>query len=387
MKIAFIGQKGIPAKSGGIEKHVQELSLGLAGADFDIFVYSRPHYTGSRKTKHQKVNIVNLPSINTKHLDAISHTLAASIHACFKKYDIVHYHGVGPALLSWIPKIFSPGTKVIATFHCIDRQHQKWNRLARIALGLGERAACVFPDKTITVSKNLRKYCRYRFDRATSYIPNGVQIDSRPVSRSRAEKIMAKWELNKNGYFLTVSRLVKHKGIHTLIKAYQKLNPEQKLVIVGDSAKTDQYVNYLKKLAGNNPKIIFTGQQTGRTLKTLFENAYLFIQPSEAEGLSITLLEAISYGRPVLTSDIEENQEVVGKTPWKFKNKSVNNLAKKLKLALADQKNLKIQAQKAKRKISKEYNWPKIVEETASLYQETLTPEIKLKEKAAGWQS
>lgn len=372
MKVAFIGQKGIPAKQGGIEKHVEELSAKLAQAGLNVSVYSRPYYTGNKFKCSRGIKIINLPSIKTKNLDAISHTFLATIHALFQNYDIIHYHGVGPSLLSWIPKIFSPRTKVIATFHCIDRKHQKWGIFARLMLTAGEWAACRFPHQTITVSQALQKYCLYHFNRPTTYIPNGVNIST----GADTEKILSDFGLEKNNYFIAVSRLVPHKGLHTLIEAYQKITTGKKLVIVGAGANTDSYVDYLQKLAKDNKNIVFTGQQGGDSLSTLFRNACLFVQPSEAEGLSIALLEAVSYGVPVLISDIEENQEITAGLGLEFENKNIADLAEKLKFADNNPIEIKNQAVLAKNDIDKKYNWDKIAAETIDLYNQTASRKV-----------
>lgn len=368
MKIAFIGQKGIPTKQGGIEKHVEELSQRLAELGFDVFVYSRPHYTGRTEKAYQfnGVNLVNITSIKTKHLDAITHTLFSSLHAVRQNYDIIHYHGVGPALLSWIPRIFKPSAKVIVTFHCLDRQHQKWGAFAKFMLSLGERAACLFPHETITISKALQKYCKYEFNHKTRYIPNGVAISE----IENSSKILDKFNLEPKGYIVSVSRLVRHKGIHTLIKAYNNLNTDKKLVIIGDGANTDDYVNELKTLATGNANIIFTGGQTGQDLLKLFTNAYLFIQPSEAEGLSIALLEAMAYNIPTIISNIEENQEAAENLALEFVNKSPEDLKRKIQYALDNPEIVQALAIRAQERVSQEYDWDKIAKETAFAYQE-----------------
>ncbi|MFA5047784.1 MAG: glycosyltransferase family 4 protein [Patescibacteria group bacterium] len=181
--------------------------------------------------------------------------------------------------------------------------------------------------------------------------------------------------LEKNNYFLIVSRLIQHKGIHTLIKAYQQAAQEvrknKKLVIVGDGSNTNNYVSHLKELAKNNSNIIFAGQRSGTELEVLFKNAYLFIQPSEAEGLSIALLEAMSYGVPVLISDIEENQEALEDKGLEFKNKNVNDLAKQLKFAVNHPNFIKEKAKSAKRHVDKNYSWEDITKHTALLYEQT----------------
>jgi len=369
-RIAFIGQKGIPTKQGGIEKHVEELSSRLAKAGLDVTVYSRPHYTGKTKKsyKYQGVRIIGLPSINTKHLDAITHTFVSTIHALTQNYDIIHYHGVGPSLLSWIPRIFSPRTKVVATFHCIDRNHQKWGRLAKFALFLGEWTACRFPHRTISVSRALKHYCQIKFNHDVVYIPNGVKTKA----AKNSAKILAENGLVKGGYITSISRLVRHKGIHTLIKAYNKLNTAKKLVIIGGSSQTDDYVKELHELAQGNKNIIFTGEKSGNELNVLFKNAYLFVQPSESEGLSIALLEAMAMGVPALISDITENREALGECGLEFKNKSVNDLAQQLSFACKHPRLLKQKVIEAKARALKEYDWEKITKQTSMIYEEVI---------------
>lgn len=370
MKIAYIGQKGIPAQQGGVEKHVQELATRLVKFGHQVTVYSRFHYTGSRRGHYRGVNLINLPSLNTKHFDAISHTALASWHAIWQGYDVIHYHGVGPALLAWLPRLFSPKTTVIVTFHCIDRQHQKWGVFARLMLAIGEWATCHFPHQTIVVSHTLQKYCQYRFDRPTTYIPNGVA-----ASRSVATKTtpLKRFNLTTGNYILAVSRLVQHKGLATLIAAFKQTATTKKLVIVGSGINGSGYEKELRQLAATDPRIIFTGQQTGATLEQLFRQAYLFVQPSEAEGLSIALLEAMAYGVPTLISDIEENQEAIAGQGWEFKNRNVHDLTRQLTFTLKHPQQLKTAARRAKRHVRRQHNWDQIALATTTVYQEVTT--------------
>ena len=155
IRVAFIGQKGIPTQQGGIEKHVEELSAHLAKAGLDITVYSRPHYTKKAKKsyKYHGVKIINLPSINTKHLDAISHTFVASLHALTQNYDIIHYHAIGPSFFSYIPRLFRK--RIVATIHRLDWQTEKWGPFAKMVLKLGEYISVKVPHRTIVVSQDL----------------------------------------------------------------------------------------------------------------------------------------------------------------------------------------------------------------------------------------
>ncbi|MFH1173094.1 MAG: glycosyltransferase family 4 protein [bacterium] len=373
MKIAMIGQKGMPAIYGGVERHVEELSKRLVKLGHEVYAYTRPYYSVRGQKKYQEVNLVSLPSVHTKHLDAISHTFFATIHALFQDYDIIHYHAVGPSLLSWIPRIFKPGAKVISTFHCIDRKHQKWGWFARLSLRLGELAALKFAHKTITVSKTLQQYCREAYDRDTEYIPNGINRTEIIQTDSDIQEL---FNLEKDSYILAVSRLVKHKGLHYLIKAYRQLNTDKKLVIVGDSAFTDDYVKGLKSLASGNSNIIFTGWQSGKILDELFSNAYLFVHPSESEGLPLVILEAMSFANCVLASDIPENLEVIETRNqaygFSFKNKEINDLRKQLQYLIDTPEEVKKIGGLAREYVVENYNWLGIAEQTDSLYEETV---------------
>ena len=374
----MIGQKGLPAKEGGIERHVEALCLYLKKQGNDLFVYTRPHYTPKTLKDYQGIKLISLPSLRTKHLDTPTHTFLATLHLLFQKIDIAHYHGIGPSLFLWLPRLFRPDIKVIATFHCQDYYHQKWGPFARLCLKLGEKIAVHFAHELIVVSKTLETYIKEKYNILPHYIPNGISLPAKNFSNSKES--LAWWGLKPKGYILAVSRLVRHKGLHTLIQAYQQLNhPAKKLVIVGAPAFTENYEKELKELAKGNPHIIFTGQQTGRALALLYQNAYLFVQPSESEGLSLSLLEAISYGIPVLVSDIPANQEVVGKKGLMFKTKSVADLKIKLEKILTLPETLL--AQKAvclKTKVINLYAWKKIGKSTQELYQKAISEKPRI---------
>lgn len=365
MKIAFIGQKGIPATSGGVEKHVDELAKMLSQRGHEVYVYTRPHYTNKFLKKYGGVNLISLPSIETKHLDAITHTFLACLDVIFfRDYDILHFHSIGPSSLLWLVKIFKRKTVIVATFHSRDYEHKKWGDFAKNYLKFSEFMLCKTADKVITVSKSLKEYADRWYKINSVYIPNGVIIPE----ILPAQYITKTWGLTKGSYFLIVSRLVGHKGIHHAIHAYNKLNTEKKLVIVGTGAHTGGYVEFIKALTSENPNIIMTGEQTGYVLSELFSNAYMFIQPSEAEGLSIALLEAMSYDNPVLVSDIKENMEVVGDNGYSFINKNVDDLADKLSFFLGHSTVLKNDQGENRTIVKKNYNWDDITDKTIEVY-------------------
>jgi len=370
MKIAIIGQKGIPTLFGGIERHVEELSCCLAektdsaGFLYQVFVYARSYYTPKIIKKYKKVNIVHLPSIKTKHLDAITHVFLSTWHAILKlKPDVIHYHGVGPALCIWIPKLFTPQTKIVFTFHCQDYFHQKWGIFAKLFLKIGEMIGCYLADEIIPVSIELEEYIERKYNKSVNFIPHGVNREENISAKS-----IKRWGLKKNNYILVVSRLIRHKGIHYLIKAYQNIDTEKKLVIVGPSFYTQDYENELKDMAKDNPNIIFLGAQQGDILNELYSNAYVFVNPSEQEGLPLAVMEAASFGRPLLLSKIQSHQDMFEDLPFFFRTKSVKDLEDKLKLILNNSNSAYQRAKEIKKYCIENYNWNKTVEKIALRY-------------------
>ncbi len=368
MKIAFIGQKGLPAKSGGVERHVEDLATRLAKQGHEVFAYSRPNYSDPNIKFYKNVRLISLPSINSKNFDAISHTIISTFHALFQKYDIIHYQGVGPSTLAFIARLFTK-SKIISTFHCQDQYHQKWGFVARKYLKFGEWAICKFAHQTIVVSKILRQIAKERYNTKTVYIPNGINFLD---LKNQESDVLEKLNLEQNKYILTVGRLVKHKGIHYLIDAFNKIKTDKKLVIVGDSACTDDYVKFIKEKARSNPNIILTGAVFGKDLHMLYKKAYLYVQPSEAEGLPTTVLEAMSHGRCVLVSNIPENIEAFAGLGYLFMNKNISDLASKLEI-LNKRTDLIIEkGEKAKAYALENYNWDILSLETEIIYEKTL---------------
>jgi len=370
MKIAIIGAKGIPCREGGVERHVEELAKKLVQKGHRVFVYSRKNYTKNKRKKYKGIDIIYTPSIPTKNLDTITHTFISLIHVLFKRVDVIHIHSVGPSLLSFIPRILKRKSVTITTFQCRDRFDQKWGILARFFLTLAEKTVVLLPDATIVVSKILYQYCRKNNPTKSQiyYIPNGAIL-----ARSKRAKLIKKWGLSENNYFLTVSRLVPRKGIHYLINAFQKLNTNKKLVIVGGGNLGNQaYENYLKKTAKGNSNIIFTGSQQGETLLELFSNAYLYVLPSKAEGLSLSLLEALGFGRCVLVSNIPENKEAMGEAGYSFKSRSVASIKKGLEFLNNHPELVLKMGRLARERVHKFYNWNKIANQTIKLYQALL---------------
>ena len=369
LKIAMIGHKRIPTREGGVEIVVNELSTRMVRKGHCVDAYNRrgSHVSGKKfvdqlGNNYQGVRIITIPTFESSSLNAIVYSFLASVRVLFGKYDVIHYHAEGPCTMLWIPKMF--GMRVVATIHGLDWQRAKWGNFASKVLKGGEKIAVKYADEIIVLSSNMQDYFQRNYNRRALFIPNGIV---RPQKRE-AEQIKKCWGLEKGGYILFLARIVPEKGAHYLIEAYKQLKTEKKLVIAGGSSHSNEYFENLKKKAAGYSNIIFTDFVGGEKLEELFSNAYLFVLPSDIEGMAISLLEAMSYGNCCLVSDIAENIEVVGKNAVTFRASDIDDLREKLNYLLNNGRIVEDYCQKSTDYICSKYNWDNIVDRTIAAY-------------------
>ncbi|KKR14716.1 MAG: hypothetical protein UT42_C0020G0004 [Candidatus Falkowbacteria bacterium GW2011_GWA2_39_24] len=366
MKIAFIGQKGIPSIGGGVERYVEDLATRVASLGHEVIVYTRPHYTPKSLRELAGVKLISLPTLHTKHLDAISHTVLACLDVVFRKVDVVHFQAIGPSLICWLPKLLNPRIKIVSTLQSRDYEHQKWGKFAQFMLRLGEWIMCKFSDEVLVVTRPMKSYVQNKYGIDAYFIPNGSNLYQKEGS-----DLIKQWGLERDSYIAYIGRLIRHKGVSYLIDAYQQMSTDKKLVIVGGGAFTDDYIIELQAKAGHNPNIIFTGNQTGTTLAQLYDNAAVFVQPSESEGLSLALLEAMGRAKCVLVSNILENAEAIAEAGFTFENRNIYDLASKLQVITENPQLAQAKGQVAQQRITQHYNWDHIAKKMVAVYNKT----------------
>lgn len=373
LKIAMLGHKRIPSREGGIEIVVEELATGMVKKGHSVTVYNRSghHVAGkefdenAKKVKEYKgVRIRRVPTIEMKGLAAISSSFFAALRATFGGYDVIHFHAEGPSVMVIISRLFRK--RVIVTIHGLDWQRAKWGKGAVKYLKLGEKFAAKYANEVIVLSENVKQYFKDTYNRDTIFIPNGInKPECKPV-----DVIGQKWNLKEREYILYLGRIVPEKGIHYLIEAYKQTDTDYPLVIAGGASDTKEYMEELKQLAGDDKRIIFTDFVKGQELAELYSNAYLYVLPSELEGMPLSLLEAMSYGNCCLTSDIPECTEVIGEHGVNFRCSDVDSLKEKLTVLLNNPEMTEGYRKAASDYILKKYNWETVVEQTLEVYKD-----------------
>jgi glycosyltransferase involved in cell wall biosynthesis len=362
VRVAFIGARGVVSKYSGIETYYEEVGKRLAEMGHDVTVYCRTYFTPDLGTYHG-MRLVRLPTIHSKHLETLVHTILSTIHVVFSDCEIVHYHALGPALFSFIPRMF--GKKTAVTVQGLDWQRRKWGRVASFVLQIGESASACLPNRTMVVSRTLQHYYQEKYGRETIYVPNGTML--RQVKTSQQ---LAAWGLQPNNYVLFLGRFSPEKNCHLLIRAFEALGTTAKLVLAGGSSHSDSYAEELRK--HESDRIIFLDWVSGDALDELLTNAAIFILPSDLEGLSLALLDAMGAGVCALTSDIPENRELVDEVGFTFRPGDREDLSRMLNLLLTDEDIRRASGRKARARISESYLWLDIAAQIAGVYEEIL---------------
>ena len=313
MKVVVTGTRGIPNIMGGVETHCEELLPRLVQLGYDITIIRRRKYAreDTPLTEWKGVKIIDIDAPKSKNFEAIIHTFEAINKAKALGADLVHIHAIGPNLLAPYARLL--GMKVVMTHHGPDYIRDKWGKVAKIMLKLGERLGCMFANHVIVISNTIKTHIEEKCGRTkgVTLIHNGVK---QPEKCSYPE-YFRDLGIEEGKYILGMCRFVPEKNLHHLVDAFlllkksKRIPEDMRLVLAGDTDFEDDYSISLKKKAKAN-NVVLTGFVKGRKLHSLLTHASCYCLPSSHEGLPIALLEAMSYNIPVVASDIPANMEI-----------------------------------------------------------------------------
>ena len=370
MKIAMIGHKRIPTRSGGVEVVVEELSTRMAKKGHEVTVYNR--HCGEEKLKQYRgVRVLEVRTFKNSSLNAMVYSLFATLRCIFKKYDVVNFNAEGPCAMIPLAKLFRK--KVVATIHGLDWQRNKWGGFASKYILFGEKQAAKHADKVIVLSQNVQKYFKETYGCDAVLVPNGINR----VTVEEPELIREKFGLEKDGYILFLARITPEKGLDYLIDAYKALQTDKKLVIAGSIEPRTDYIDSVLEKAKGCDNIVFTDFVRGKTLAELFSNCYVYVLPSDLEGMPMSLLEAVGYDARVIVSDIPENTDCLDGYGNSFAHGKTESLQEVLNFCLThtelkDQDfktDLSPQAVQQKRaELIETYDWDTITDQTLAIY-------------------
>jgi len=364
MRIAMIGIKAIPARFGGFETAVDEVSRGLVKRGHTVRVYNRSHLATLAGTAYEGVQLVNLPTLRSKNLSTIVHAFLCTLHVLLHPVDIVHYFTTGVTLFAPLPRLL--GMKVVCSVDGTDWQRAKWGRVPRSYLRFSERLAVRSCDRLISDSRDVMNYYRRTYHADSSCIVYGMR-----EYRSERRYILNRFGLKEKEYVLFVGRLVPENNVHHLISAFEKVSTGKKLVIVGDDPWEKEYVLSLK--SPRDPRVIFTGSVYGDEYAQLQQYAYLFVLPDEVGGTHPALVEAMGYGNCVLVNDTPSNLEVIADSGFHYRGAEGDaDLQRKLQQLLDAPELVAHFRARAHERAQTHYRWEDVVQQHASMYKQVM---------------
>jgi len=361
VKLVAVGLRGIPSVQGGVETHAENLYPLLADSGVEVVVVGRHRYT--QGGFHRGVEVVPLFAPRAAAIETLVHTLLAVIWAYRHGADVLHVHAIGPGL--WVPLARLLGMRVMFTHHGQDYRREKWGRLAKAALRAGEAAAVRMANVVVAVSHETQDHVRTRHGVEAVLIPNGVPVATPSADRSVLDQL----GLQPERYIVSVGRLVPEKRHLDLVHAFAQLRRTAlleagwRLVIVGSGGDASDCVRKLRAEAQSGD-VVLAGSRCGDELAALLECAALFCLPSSHEGLPIALLEALSYGLPVVASDIRANIDVGLPAQSYFPLGDVAALAQTLQSGLAPTNRSAELRRERKDWVARRYSWPRAAEQT-----------------------
>jgi glycosyltransferase involved in cell wall biosynthesis len=364
MRIHFLVAKDILG-GGGIETYTREVGPRLVARGHEVTVYST-RSNGHARGSWNGMRIVWLPKVKPYWAEKF----CAAAMATYKEYlsdspDIIHLHSVAAgtmtAFLRW------RRAPCVVQMHGVEWMRSRWGETARATLKMMEKTTLLCGDAFTAVSRTQCDNFERRYHKYFEYIPNAADLKS-----YASPALIRELGLRPREYILFAARLVPEKGLHHLISAFRSVPADCSLVIAGDCPNSSDYERQLHQMAESDPRIRFIGRVSGRLLEELLSNARFFVQPSELEGMSIGLLEAMSYGNACIASDIPENLEVLGEAGLPFRSKDPEDLARVMEWCIRNPEAATELGRKARHRVEAHFSWERVVEQLESLYKRVM---------------
>lgn len=359
----MIGQRGLPASYGGVERHVEEIARRLAARGHEVVVFGRDGYCGS-DAAWAGTRLVRLRNWDRPGWGTAAHCLEASLRCLADPPDLVHLHATGPAACAWLARLGSIPS--VVTFHGRDWGRRRWGRAARALLRACEALAVRGARRLTAVSPPLARALRERWGVPVRCIPSGVTLgpDPGPPPAEGPPRV------------LFLGRLVEEKGVDLLLRAFRGIDAEARLWVAGPADGSDPYPARLRALAAVDPRVEFLGALDPVERDRRLAGCSLFVLPSDLEGMSLALAEAMAAGRAVLASDLEENRWLLGAdggaepAGFLFRRGDEEELARRLRELLARPELLRGAGRAARERARALLDWERAVSDLEEVYSE-----------------
>jgi len=351
---AFGGFRSLPPKEGaaGSDKLAFDLYPRIVKRGHSLLAYGRiyPNDNGSLPEEYEGVKIKYFKTVNKAGFDTLIHSAKATFDIIFHNTaDTIHLQSGANSIWAFFLRL--AGKKVIVSQFAMDWKRDKWPWYGKLYYKISNYLTAYFPNDVIFDNIYTKEYFEHKFSRKYDFIPYGSEVKTPPDNIN----ILNHLGLQPSEYFLFVGRFIPDKGLHLLIKAFQKLDTNKKLVLIGGSPNPCEYEHQIKNV--QDDRIIFPGYIYGDDTNILIKNAFAYVQSSLVEGLSPVILTVMGLGTPLICSDIKENTFITKENATTFKSGDANSLYEKLLFALENPESLKQKTESGLIDIRNRFNW------------------------------
>lgn len=359
MRIALLGTRGIPANYGGFETFAEELSVRLAARGHSVTVYCRQRFPEST---YRGVRLVWLPTIRHKYFDTIAHTFLSTLWLLFQACDVALYCNAANAVFTILPRLRD--VPIALNVDGIERKRRKWNRFAQAWYLVSEHLALVFPNRIVSDAQVIQLYYRERYRKDSTFIPYGAD-----PTGAESRGTLAALGLEPDRYFLYVSRFEPENHPLEVRRAFEKLETEYKLALVGDAPHAGDYIRKVRDT--NDPRIVIPGAIYGQCYRELGSHCVAYIQATEVGGTHPALIEQMGRGALILYRNTPENDEVCGDAGLPFEDEDGLLEAMRSVLKMSEGERCALR-ERARTRVRERYDWEVVTTQYEQLFESLL---------------
>ena len=355
MKIAILGTRGVPPRYGGFETFAAELGTRLVARGHEVAVYCRrlPGAEADDAHEWRGIRRIVLPAAGHKYLETVSHAFVSALDALRRDFDAVLVCNAANAFV--LPLLRAARIPVAINVDGVERKRRKWNVLGRAVYAVGETFSVSTASAVVADAEVIAAYYREHYGLDPVTIPYGAEFPDEPDS-----DVLGRLGLRPQGYVLYVSRFEPENNPLEVVQAYEKLQTEVPLVMVGKGLYATELVQELDRHASERVRL--PGALYGVDYRTLQRNALIYVQATEVGGTHPALIEAMRSGGCVLANDTPENREVGGDSVGYFRLGAAETLSASLDRWLSEPAVRERFRSLARVRAAERYSWDSVVD-------------------------
>ena len=363
VSVAIIGSRGYPYVYSGYETFVKEVAERLVDRDIEVTVYCHKNLFKEYPKEVKGIKLVYLYTVEKKSLAQLIHSFQAIMHACFKRYDLVLVVNPANGPFGILTRLFRVKTAI--NVDGLEWLRPKWKGLGAKYFYWASKMATRFYDQIINDSEEMRKVYLEEFNTPSTVIAYGANI-----RESKQPELIEKWQLDPQGYYLIVGRLIPDNNADLIVREFVKSDSKKKLVVVGDVPYKDEFATRIK--ATEDPRLVFTGYVTDQNeLAELYHHCFAYFHGHQFGGTNPTMLKALAYGCAILAIDTVFSREMLdGEKHGQFFTKEEGNLGQLITKVEQQPEMLQAYREKSRDRIRENYTWEKITGQYEDLIRE-----------------